>query len=176
MVGFVGIVGRLATGTFVSPPTKYVRIPSKVGVRRPQMTGHGTQFGRKKEAAIQALLTQRNLDEAARVVGVSPKTLRRWQQLPEFQSAYRTACREGIGLGVARLQQATGAAVTTLLKIMVDGQTPAATKARVADLVLANAFKGTEIADFAVSIAQLERAVRNSNSSALGNHDPMGHR
>jgi len=29
------------------------------------MKGHGTQFGRKKEEAIAALLTQRNIDKAA---------------------------------------------------------------------------------------------------------------
>ena len=30
------------------------------------MKGHGTKFGRKKEEAIAALLTQRNIEEAAR--------------------------------------------------------------------------------------------------------------
>ncbi len=30
------------------------------------MRGHGTKFGRKKEAAIAALLTQRNLEKAHR--------------------------------------------------------------------------------------------------------------
>ena len=30
------------------------------------MTGHGAKFGRKKEEAIAALLTQRNVEEAAR--------------------------------------------------------------------------------------------------------------
>jgi hypothetical protein len=39
--------------------------------RREQMTGHGTKFGRKQEQAIAALLTQRNLDEAAKVAGIS---------------------------------------------------------------------------------------------------------
>jgi hypothetical protein len=42
------------------------------------MTGHGTKFGHKKEAAVAALLVQRNLEDAARVVGISPKTLLRW--------------------------------------------------------------------------------------------------
>lgn len=135
---------------------------STAGIQKPTMTGHGTQFGRKKEAAILALLNQRNLEEAARVAGISPKTLRRWQQLPEFQAAYRQARREVMAHGVVRLQQATGAAISTLLKIMVDALTPAATKARVADLVLSNAFKGLEIEDFAVSLTELERSVRES--------------
>jgi len=53
------------------------------------MKGHGTQFGRKKEEAIVALLTQRNIEEAARSIGVTPNTLLKWQRLPEFQTAYR---------------------------------------------------------------------------------------
>jgi hypothetical protein len=37
----------------------------------PQMTGHGEKFGRKKEAAIAALLSQRSVDDAARDAGIS---------------------------------------------------------------------------------------------------------
>jgi hypothetical protein len=51
---------------------------------RMQMAGHGEKFGRKKEAAIGELLTARNTEEAAKMVGVSPKTLLRWQKLREF--------------------------------------------------------------------------------------------
>jgi hypothetical protein len=50
-----------------------------------QTTGHGAKFGRKQEQAITALLTQRNVDEAANATGIAPKTLWRWMQLPEFQ-------------------------------------------------------------------------------------------
>ena len=32
------------------------------------MTGHGSKFGRKQEAAIAALLTQRNVEEAAKSI------------------------------------------------------------------------------------------------------------
>jgi hypothetical protein len=51
------------------------------------MTGHGTKFGRKKEEAVAALLVQRNLEDAARAVGISAKTLLRWMKEPEFDSA-----------------------------------------------------------------------------------------
>ena len=78
------------------------------------MTGHGAKFGRKKEEAIAALLTHRNVEEAARAIGVGAKTLLRWMKLPEFQVAYREARRDAFGKSIARLQQATSAAVTTL--------------------------------------------------------------
>ena len=55
------------------------------------MKGHGSQFGRKKEAAIAALLAERNLAEAARVVGIDLSTLKRWLRRPEFIEEYRRA-------------------------------------------------------------------------------------
>ena len=55
------------------------------------MKGHGAKFGRKKEEAIAALLTQRNTEEAARAIGVVPSTLLRWMKEPDFDAAYRAA-------------------------------------------------------------------------------------
>ncbi len=65
------------------------------------MTGHGAKFGRKKEDAIVALLTTRTVEEAARVVGVSTKTLLRWMKEPEFDTAYRAAKRAAFGQTIA---------------------------------------------------------------------------
>ena len=84
------------------------------------MKGHGAKFGRKKEEAIAALLTQRTTDDAARAIGVAPTTLLRWMKEPGFDAEYRSARRAAFGQSVARLQQASGAAVSTLLKLMVD--------------------------------------------------------
>ena len=122
------------------------------------MTGHGAKFGRKQEEAIAALLTQRNTDEAARAVGVTPKTLLRWLQIPEFQAAYRKARRDAYGQSIARLQQATSAAAATLLKVMVDPNTPASTRVRAADSVLDHAAKAIEIEDIEARVTELERA------------------
>ena len=75
------------------------------------MTGHGSKFGRKMEEAIAVLLTQRNVEEAARATGISTKTLLRWLQNPEFKAAYRDARRTAFGQATARLQQGSSAAV-----------------------------------------------------------------
>lgn len=61
------------------------------------MKGHGTKFGQKMEQAVAAMLTQRNFEEAARAVKISPATLLRWQKLPEFQTAFREARRAAYG-------------------------------------------------------------------------------
>jgi hypothetical protein len=123
-----------------------------------QRAGHGSQFGRKKEAAIEALLTQRNVEEAARVAGIGKQTLIRWLKLPEFQADYREARRSVVSQTNARLQQASGAAASTLLKIMVDVSAAASARVRAADSVLDRAKQALESEDILVRLAALEQA------------------
>jgi hypothetical protein len=129
------------------------------------MKGHGSKFGRKKEEAIAALLTQRNFEEAARAVGVSISTLVRWMKEPEFDRDYRKARREAFGQSVARLQQGSSAAVSTLLKVMIDPNSPASTRVRAADSVLAHSAKAIELEDIEARLAELERAAEKANGN-----------
>src|SRR3954453_11387428 len=122
------------------------------------MKGHGSKFTQKMEAAITGLITQKNQEEAARSAGISIATLIRWQRDPEFQKAYREARRAEHGQAVARLQHATSAAVTTLLKVMVDPNTPPSVKVRVADSVLNHWAKSIELEDIDARLADLEIA------------------
>jgi len=122
------------------------------------MAGHGAKLGRKQEEAIAALLSQRSIEDAARTCSVGARTLIRWLKLPEFNAAYRDARRAAVSQSVARLQQATGAAVSTLLKVIVDPNTPASTKVRAADSVLDHSAKAIEIEDLEVRLTELERA------------------
>ena len=122
------------------------------------MVGHGSKFGRKKEEAIAALLTQRNIEEAARTAGIGAQTLIRWLKIPEFQTAYREARRAAVSQSNARMQQASSAAVSTLLKIMVDTSAPAAARVRAADRILDRARQAIEIDDIEVRLAALEQA------------------
>ncbi len=69
------------------------------------MKGHGTKFNRKMEAAVIALLSHRNHEEAAKAAGIGTATLLRWQKEPEFQEAYRDARRAVHGQSIARLQR-----------------------------------------------------------------------
>lgn len=124
------------------------------------MVGHGAKFGRKREAAIQALLTQRNVEEAARVAGIGTQTLYRWMKEPEFETAYREARRAAFGQSIARLQQGASAAATVMLKTMVDPGAPAATRLRAADFVFSHAKHGIEIEDIDVRVAALEQAAK----------------
>jgi hypothetical protein len=122
------------------------------------MKGHGAKFSRKMEEAVAALLTHRNHEEAARAVGIGTATLLRWQKEPEFQKAYREARRAAHGQALARLQQGTSAAATTLLKMMIDANTPASVRVRAAECVMNHAAKAIEIEDIEARVAALEAA------------------
>jgi hypothetical protein len=125
-------------------------------LRCPQMTGHGAKFGRKKEDAIVALLTHRTIEEAAHALKVATKTLLRWMKDAEFDAAYRAAKRAADGQSIARLHHASGAAVSTLLKLMVDSAVPASTRARCAHSVLDHTVKAIELEDIEARLAALE--------------------
>jgi hypothetical protein len=124
------------------------------------MLGHGSKFGRKKEAAIEALLTQRNVEEAARAAGIGKQTLIRWMKIPEFQADYQEARRTAVSQTNGRLQQASGAAASTLFKIMVDGNEPASARVRAADSVLDRANQAIDREDVLVRLAALEQAAK----------------
>jgi hypothetical protein len=122
------------------------------------MAGHGEKLGRKMEAAIAALLTQSNVEQAARAAGISTRTLLRWMKIPEFDAAYRDARRKAFSQSIARLQQGATAAATTLLKIMVDPAAPASVKVRAAESVLSHGLKAMEVEEIEARVRELERA------------------
>jgi len=129
------------------------------------MTGHGAKFGRKQEEAIAALLSHRSIEDAATAAGLSAKTLIRWLKDPEFNTAYRAARRAAFSQSIARLQQASSAAATTLLKIMLDVNAPPSTRVRAADSVLDHAKHAIELEDVEARVTGLEQAAEATKVS-----------
>jgi hypothetical protein len=129
------------------------------------MLGHGAKFGHKMEQAIAALLTHRNVEEAARAIGISANTLQRWTKDPEFDAAYREARHAAFEQSMARLPDAAGAAVTTVLKIMLDTNAPAGTRLRAADLVLERGCQAMEMEELEARVVALERAANSAKKS-----------
>jgi len=131
------------------------------------------KLGRQKEAAIIALLSQRGIEEVARACNTPPRTLYRWLKEPEFDAAYRAARRTVYGQSIARLQQASTAATTTLLDIMNDPETSGSTRVRAAESVLTHAAKSIELEDLQARISDLERAaIENDKEKAPNQTNP----
>ena len=72
----------------------------------------------RRERLILALLHQPNVERAAPAVGISSVTAWRITKTTGFQEEYRQARREAFSQSLGRLQQAAGAAASTLLKVM----------------------------------------------------------
>ena len=94
------------------------------------------RIGRKRAAAVTALLTSRSVGEAAQVVGVSARTLQRWKADPAFADSlldaqneiFFAACNEvrGLALDAAR----------TLGTILRDEKQPSPSRVRACLAVL----------------------------------------
>jgi hypothetical protein len=117
------------------------------------MKGHGSKFDLKKDEAVLALLTQRNVEDAAKSVGIDTTTLFRGMKVPEFDTAYREAKRAAFGQAIARLHQMSTAAAATLGKVMVDPTSPASTRVRAADCILNHTVKAIELDDLEARIS-----------------------
>jgi hypothetical protein len=129
------------------------------------MAGRGVKFSQKMEQAVAALLFSRSVEEAARVAGIGTNTLRRWLKLPEFEAAFREARAAVLSQAVARFQGASGAAATTVLKIMSNPEAPAGARLRAAEIVLEQAAKASSMEDLEGRLANLERKAGLKESS-----------
>ena len=129
------------------------------GSRWQPMAGSNTKLTPKQEQTILALLTQPNFEQTARAMGVGLRTLYRWLKEPAFEAEYRKARRAAVGQSVARLQQGTSAAATTLLKMMIDQNTPPSVRVRAAEAIFNHAAKAIEIEDIEARVSALEASV-----------------
>jgi transposase-like protein len=114
---------------------------------------------RKQDETIAVLLTVPTIAQAARQVGVGERTLFRWlRQDPAFQAAYREARRQAVQHAIARIQQATSTAVTTLEGVMRDPDKPSSSRVSAARAVLELALKAVELEDLEARVSALEQA------------------
>ena len=131
------------------------------------MLGHGAKFEQKLQQAIAALLFHRSVEQAANGVGISATTLQRWMEEAEFQAELRKARQTAFSQAIGRLQDAAGAATSTLLRIMTDSNTPAATRLRAIEIVLEQGAKADTINDLDDRVTKLERNARSAEITWL---------
>jgi hypothetical protein len=86
---------------------------------------------------------------------------------PVFDAEYQRAKRAAYRRAVARLQQGTSAAATTLLKTMIDPNPPASVKIRAAEAIFNHAAKAIEIEDIEARVAELGTRRRDVEAGAV---------
>lgn len=72
--------------------------------------------------AIDAILTSDTLGDAAKVVGVDPRTISRWLQQPGFSRELRAAQRDIIRHNIRGMAGMARTAIKTLTDLMVRGE------------------------------------------------------
>jgi hypothetical protein len=83
--------------------------------------GRGGKMGRKKQAAIAALLSSSSIALASEACGVSPATLKRWMMDPDFRGAFDAEGRRLLEFSSSRVRAGTDLALDTLRRNMEDG-------------------------------------------------------
>jgi hypothetical protein len=116
-----------------------------------------------------ALLSEPTIEAAAKTAKVGERTLYTWLKDPAFCAAYREARAEAVSRSVARLQQASGEAVTTLQDVMKDAEAPAPSRVAAAKTVLEIAIRGTEIAELQRRLSELENSQAEDEDNASHN-------
>ena len=122
------------------------------------------QLGRRQEAAVAALLSSRTNEEAAREAGVTSRTLRRWMKRQDFRARLHEVRCESFARDYARLQQGSGAAVSTLLKTLVAPKTTEALRVSIAKFVLDSTQKSLEIQSINLRVSDLEMALADASN------------
>lgn len=111
----------------------------------------------KQQRAIEALLSQSSIRDAAKKAQASETTLFRWLQDEAFKKAYLDARREATKQAIAQLQQAGGEAVKTLREVMKDKKANPGARVSAAKAVLEMSIKAVELEDLAERVNELER-------------------
>lgn len=119
--------------------------------------GHGAKFPHKTQAAIDALLTQRSVADAARTVGIGTETLYRRMRHPAFVAEYMAAAVAAFGPAMMLAQQRVSDAVTVIRNLAIDLSIPEETRL-LADLCIADAMKAAVMEDLRARVTELEPA------------------
>lgn len=108
----------------------------------------------KQEALIAALLGTSSIKRAAERVGITERTAYRWRKLPHFREAFREARRDVHENAVGILQNYSGTAAATLVKLLDSDNDHV--RARAARIILDQAARGVETYDLEERLQRLE--------------------
>jgi hypothetical protein len=117
----------------------------------------GEKFSRRKERAVQSLLTQSTLTEAARASGVCERTLRRWLQNEEFAERVRRERSASLESTVNLLRKSSGSAVEALQAVAGNKRSPAGARVSASRAILEFHYRGAELTDLMQRVAALEK-------------------
>jgi hypothetical protein len=103
--------------------------------------GQQGKLPRKREQALNNLLSCDTLDAAAQATGITSRTMRAWLRQPDFAAAYREARQQVLSDGIKQLQGVTSAAVDALHDALLNASSDSA-RVQAAKAVLEYSMRG----------------------------------
>jgi hypothetical protein len=130
------------------------------------MAARGKGLGRRKEAAITALLTEATLAGAAAQAGISERCLRYWLDEPAFAAAFRSARARVVDRAMTALQQLCLRGVVKLNDLLNSPRDAVALRA--ATVILSMGLRAVELDECLSRIEALEQAVHERRYPRCG--------
>ncbi len=118
--------------------------------------GNPNELSERQRRAIAALLSARNVSEAAQAAQVGERTLRRWLAEPTFRAALTGAEGQAIDAATRRLVSLTDSAIDVLTTVMQDPDAPSGVRLRAAQGVLDNLLRLRELRNVEERLTRLE--------------------
>lgn len=112
----------------------------------------------RQHKALAALVSEPSIRKASETSGVPERTMYTWLKEPRFDAEFRAMRRDAVKQATARLQQASGYAVSVLCQLMTKETVHASIRLAAASKVLELAIKSVEIDDLAARLEALEAA------------------
>jgi hypothetical protein len=109
------------------------------------MTDNGTELTTRQQRTIAALLTAKNVREAARASKTPERTIYTWMGENAFRTALYEAEGNMIDAATRRLLQYQDAALTVIIEIMDDKENPAFVRLQAAKMVIEQLLKVREL-------------------------------
>lgn len=113
----------------------------------------------KQRRGIISLLEEGTIQAAAESAGVTPKTIYRWMDDPDFRAALRAAEGQLLVLVTARLNDEAAAAVRTLSEMHKDENQPGGVRVRAANYILNHLLKIRDQREIVERLEALERKI-----------------
>lgn len=117
----------------------------------------------KQRKAVEALLTQGDVQAAADHAGCNRTTLYRWLKEPTFKAALREAEVTALDSLARELVTLAGVATATIKTVMTNPIAHAGLRLRAAEIVLSNLLKIRELVDIEARLSALEQSIGAKN-------------
>jgi hypothetical protein len=116
----------------------------------------------KQEQLIPILASGIHINAAAAQVGISERTAYRWMKLERFQQALHQARQKVFNEALEQLRDGVEDAIKVLKNVMMDAETPAATRVRACQIWIEQAVALYKDDELEAKFAAIEQIVKDS--------------